>query len=344
VTLKNEIQYQMYLDVLDILQKKGFETKIEKNSANTKSSAVFVNGKSSGKVIAVAKPPTSNRESSLYAISSHAKLVVARDAARAKNENFVEGEHKDSCDCLYYYGSREWVSVVDKNFSKWRETSPLYLQIVSDAEKLKKKKPTTAEDFSALEKEFSRLATSLSGIPDYRDASELSEEYTQYVHELKADAFEKASKKLAKLKKSKGAGSKYFRETARAYEEILAIFRAIETFEGAAAQISFCNGEAEKYKAYHSATAYKEAAREFEILNERAETEKFFDFIYRARNYRKISKKFKSIIPYDDSAEMWKKSKKLYKSFRLKILKKTAPFFFAAVGLICVAWLIFSRF
>jgi hypothetical protein len=342
MALKKEIQYQMYLDILDILQKKGFETKTEKDGANTKSSTVFVNGKPSGKVMAVAKPPTSNRESSLYVISAHAKLVVARDAARAKNENFIEGEHRDSCDCLYYYGSREWISVVDKIFLKWRETSPSYLQIVAEIEKLKKKKPTTSEDFAALEKEFSRMAASLSEISEYRDSAELSDECAQYVTDLKADAFEKATKKLAKLKKSKGSGSKYFRETARAYEEILAVFSAIETFEGATAQIAFCKGEAEKYKAYHSATAYKEAAREFETLEDRPETEKFFDFVYRARNYKKISQKFKSIIPYDDSAEMFKKSKQLYKSFRWKILKKIAPFFLIAMVLTFAAILIFA--
>jgi hypothetical protein len=431
VTLKNEAQFQMYLDVLDILQKNNFSTKQEKDGLGRKISVVLKNEKICGKVFVVSTP-TAKRESALYAVSAHAKLVAAKEEARSVAEknrisgegafvNFKEGEWTGTDGCLYYFGhsgadedSHEWVEIVDKNFQRWREKSPLYFSSLGEMEKFKKKKASSAEEFHALEKEFKRLADGFSGISDYRNSAELSAECAKFVAGEKEKILDRANKKFEKLNKSKGTTSKHFREMVNDYtelsqkftmivpfldaaekvvlcqkkieehkieetkaifsesvermrelqkierkmahtppelskiiadyEELLTRFMSIEKHDGVAEKIAFCAGEIAKLKAYHTSATYKEALKEFEELEERPETEKLFEFIRRARRYKKISKKFHSTLPYDDSIAMEKKSRKLYKSFRWKITKKIFPFAIIFAAVIAIAIFIFFTF
>jgi len=411
MAVKNEAQYQMYLDVLDILQKNNFVTKTDKDSTGAKYSSVYKVDKLCGKVMVVATPPA-GREGTIYGLSAHAGLVAAKDEARrlAEDSNFIEGEHSGTDDTLYYYGVsgagedyHDWVLLVDEKFEKWRETWPLYSQIAGEMEKVKKKKPASAEEFSAMEKEFKRMAKSLNNIAWYRDAAVLSAECAAFVATRKDEALQKALKKLEKLNKSKGTSSKHFREMASEYaalslrfkmivpfldaaeraaecdklvqkcekeeenaiyaesveklnglrnkktntpeeikkitadyEEILAQFVAIEKHHGAEVKIEFCKGEIVKYQAYWLAAVYKEAGKEMDELDDRPETETLGDYWHRTRKYKKITKKFKSTSTYDDSEDMAKKSKKLYKAYRWKFLKKISPFVGAAIAVFAI--------
>ncbi|MCL1862814.1 MAG: hypothetical protein FWF78_04530 [Defluviitaleaceae bacterium] len=411
MALKNEKQYQMYLDVLDILQKNNLVAKADRDGVNVKTASVYKINQLCGKVMVVASPPV-NREGTIYGFSAHAGLVAVRNEARrlAEDSNFIEGEHTGIDDTLYYYGISEagedyhdWVLLVDEKFEKWRETSPLYFQIASEIEKFKKKKPGSAEEFAALEKEFKRMSKSLNNIAWYRDSAVLSAECAAYIATKKDETMQKALKKLDKLNKTKGTSSKHFREmadeyaalslkfkmimpfldagekadecdnfvqkcekeeenaiysesveklnilhskksntpeeikkTIASYEEILALFMSIEKHSGAAVKIEFCKGEITKYQAYWVAAVYKDASRQMDELDDLPEAETLSDYLYRTRKYKKITAKFKSTITYDDSEEMAKKSKKLYRAYRWKFIKKISPFVAATIAIIAV--------
>ncbi|MCL2223813.1 MAG: hypothetical protein FWB96_08160 [Defluviitaleaceae bacterium] len=340
MALKNEAGYQLYLDVLDILEKNNYSLKTEKDGISTKISAVFKNNAACGKVFVVSAPPQ-KRDTSMYAMSAHAKLVLQKDAVRGGNyENLTEGAAADNDGCLWYFGHDEtaWVSLVDTKLPEWREKSPLYLETVAATEKLKKKKPETADEFAQLQGEFEALAVKFTSISSYRNAPELAGECRTYVTGLKEKLYQKTTKSLDKLKKtSPSENSGELVKTIAAYENLLDTFTAIRDFDDVIDKISFCNSEIAKLSAYHEAAAYKEAATELSDLEERPETEKFFDQLHRARKYNKISKKFKSIIPYDNSKELSKRCKKQHVHFRRKVLKKSAPFILILFALAVIA-------
>ncbi|MCL2577031.1 MAG: hypothetical protein FWE27_03140 [Defluviitaleaceae bacterium] len=344
MALKNETAYQMYLDVLDILGKNKYKTKTEKDGMSTKISVVLKDVKPCGKVFVVSAPPE-NRESSMYALSAHAKLIVQKETIRSemKDKNFAEGIRSDDDGCLWYFGHthNEWVALVDKNFAKWREKSPLYLETIAESEKLKKKKPATFEEFAELESEFNKLAATFTSISFYRDSPELAGECKKYVIDLKEKLYQKTSKALDKLKKADiPVTSTELAKIISSYENLLEKFSAIKDFDDSAEKISFCKSEISKLAGEREAASYKEATTELSALEERPETEKFFDYVHRARRYKKIARKFKSIQPYGNSKELAKKCKKLYYSFRWKIFKKVFPVLLIIAVAIVISFLV----
>jgi hypothetical protein len=261
VTLKSEIQFQMWLDVLDISEKNGFIVKSEKDGISTKTSGVYKDEKICGRAMVVSTPPK-NRESSIYAMSAHAGLIAAKEAAR-KNadsfENFAEGEWTGADDCLFYFGNGDFVSLVNKNFEKWREKSPLYFQLSGEADKLKKKNAVTAEDYHAWEKEFRRLSDSFSNISGYRDSRELSVECASFVAGKKEEILQKLLKKFDKMGKSKGTTSKYFGGMVEAYTKISQEFTAIVPHSCAAEYVTRCEELIGEYSKKETEAIYAES-------------------------------------------------------------------------------------
>lgn len=362
MALKNEEQFQMYLDVLDIAQKNGFDAKTEKDGMSTKITAVYKNDTLCGKVMVVSAPP-SNRESSVYALSAHAKLVTAKETTRSEADkdklagggayaNFAEGTRTDENGALWYYGFsktgesyHEWVEIVDKKFPAWREKSPVYLKAAEEMEKLKKKNPKTFEEFTNLEDNFARLAVEFTKISGYRDSPELAGECKKFVTDKKEKIYQKTSKALEKLKKKSRDVPPTADELAKkiaAYEEITEIFSSIKTFDDSAEKIAFCKSEISKFRTYHTVAAYKEAAADLKTLEERENAEKFFESVHRARRYKKLAKKFGAVIPFEDSKDLEKKCKKNHKHFRRKILKKIAPIIVVLIAVLVAAWFVSS--
>jgi len=321
MTLKSEVQYQMYLDVLDIIKKNGFTTKVDKDGISTKTSNVYKNEKLCGKVLVVSTPPA-NRESSIYALSAHAGLVTAKEGARSTAENdrikgegayvnFVEGEWTGADDCLFYFGHsregddcHEWVALVDKNFQKWREKSPLYFQIVGEMEKLKKKTASASEEYQAWEKEFKRLADSFSNISDYRDSKELSVECATFVAGKKEEVLKKLIKKFDKLNKSKGTTSKHFGEMIKAYTELSQKFTTIVPYLNAAEKISECEKRIEECEKEKTNAIYSESVAQMKELQsaERKMSSTPQELIKMISDYEDLLTRFSSIEKHEDSA------------------------------------------
>lgn len=347
MALKNEPQFQMYLDVLDIVEKNGYTVKTEKDSGSMKVSAVFRNSKPCGRVLVSSLPPE-NRESTGYANSAHAKLAEEKESVRAEApEGLVEGVQTDSDGCLWYYGFTlpQWVELVDDEFERWLKASPMYQKAVAEAEKLKKQKPETGEEFALLEADFKQIAAEFTAISFYRDSPEMAGDCLRHVTELKEKIYQKAAKMLKKLDKdAHAATSGELAKLIAAYDEVLKKFRAIKDFDDSAEKMAFCVSQIAKFEAFWAATAYKEALRDVTALESREETGKFFNNLSRWRKYRKLAKKFNSTIPYDESAERAKKCRQLFRAYRWKVLKILVPVLMAVAAVVTLVLLVYSHF
>lgn len=322
MALKSETQYQMYLDVLDILEKSGHTTKVEKDGNNTKYSYVYRNGKLCGEVWAVSAPPA-KKESSLYSLSSHAKLVEAKERitkeadehklkGRGNMVNFVEGEWSDTEGCLWYYGhseesetAHEWVAIVNEKYPAWREKSPLYLQSVGEMEKLKKRKTTTAEEFRAIEKEAERLAVCFENLADYRDSKDLAAECRKHVTGRKMEVLGEATIQLEKLEKSKGDSSKFYGEMVAGYTELTKKFAMITPFEDSAEKLERCQTRAEECKKEEIRAIYMESIirlSELQLAERKlSETATSDQHAKMVADYEELLKRFESIKDYEDA-------------------------------------------
>ncbi|MCL1845287.1 MAG: hypothetical protein FWF77_05235 [Defluviitaleaceae bacterium] len=303
--LKNETQYQMYLDVVDILQKHSFDVKSEKDGVSTKISAVY-KGKLCGKIMVAATPPK-NRESQMYAMSAHAKLAAAKEDAQ-KLDGFREGEWKGIEDCLFYYGhlpENSWVEIVDKNFQKWREKSPLYLSNIEEVEKLKKKKPVGVEEFATLERELNRLADSFETIEFYRNAEKLADECSSFVPNMKDEILQKATLKLEKLGRKKGMGSKHFREMAEEYAEVSQTIAMIIPFEGAEEKLRECEELVAHSEREKTAAIYAESVEALISLekNSRGHSHASVELKKIIADYEDLLARFMSVEQYKDASE-----------------------------------------
>ncbi|MCL2357600.1 MAG: hypothetical protein FWC70_10720 [Defluviitaleaceae bacterium] len=412
--LKNETQYQMYLDVVDICQKNSFAVESEKDGVSTKRSVVYHGGRACGKITVVATPPK-NRDSSMYSMSAHAKLVAAKEEAQAM-EDYLEGEWQGSDGSLLYYGhspENSWVTLVDKNFQKWREKSPLYLSNIDESEALKKKKPASVEEFASLEKEFKRLAESFESITFYRNAESLAVECAGVIPKMKGELLQKANAQFEKLGAKSGSTSKHYREIRDEYaalskkvailipfegaeerlteceemfekseqsrvkavyaesveqltslqmlkhtespdelkklisdyETLLGQFMSIEQYGDSGEKVLACRDEIAKYQTSRNAVLYKNAKNDYEDLEGRPMVEKFFEYVYRMRQYGKLAKRFKETSPHDESDRLAHKCAKESKAFRWKVFGRIAPWVAGLIALTALGlWIYFTFF
>jgi hypothetical protein len=284
----------MYLDVLDILNKNGYATKVEKDSGSAKNSLVFTGERLCGEV---------------WVVSGASLLDEQKEKARGMF-NFIEGSQTDAYGNLWYYGytdNAHWVTMVDEKFPDWKDANPIYLQLTEKMEKSAKIKPTSKADIDKMEHDLENTATAFDKIQWYRDCRVLVAGCRQIITEKKDDIYQKALKKLAKLAKSKGDSSKHFREMVEAYTTLADQFEMLIPFDESEKRHEECLVSIEENKNEEIIALYIEC--EEDLLSLQKEERKITasataaDYARMVEDYERLMSDFKRIPAYKDSTE-----------------------------------------
>jgi len=342
--LKNEKQYQMYLNLVDIVDKSGFAIKPEKDGIGLKISGVVKDYKPCGQIVVSSTPPT-NRQGFRYNHSAHANLVAIRDKIRgesAQYPDFVEGSITDNDGSLWYFGHtiNSWVAIAEEKFPSWQETTPKYMKLLEEKKILEKRRCTTAAEYETLEGEFNELADKFTSIQIFRDSPEQAGECKAFVNGLKETHYKDACKTLDKLERNPDpTTSKEIAKVIKKYEAVQKRFVAIELFDDSIVKIDLCTAKLEDLHKKYNETAYAEASTELNSLKGRTEVVSAFEYFNRARQYKKTATKFESCISHDNSKELAKECTKQFRDYRWKFVKKIAPY--VGIALAVIALIIF---
>jgi len=339
--LKNEKQYQMYLNLVDIVDKSGFAVKAEKDGMGLKISSVVKDYKPCGQILVCSTPPA-NRQGFRYNHSAHANLTAMKDKIRGESgqyTDFVEGSITDNDGSLWYFGhtNNTWVTIAEEKFPSWEETTPKYMKLLEEKKVLEKRRCTTAAEYEILEGEFSELAEKFTSIQIFRDSPEQAAECKVFVNGLKETHYKDTCKALDKLERNPDpTTSKEIAKVIKKYEIVQKRFIAIELFDDSIVKIDLCTAKLEDLNKKYNETAYAEANQELSSLKGRPEMATAFEYFNRSRQYKKTATKFESCISHDDAKELAKECTKQFKDYRWKFVKKIAPFVGIAIGVIAL--------
>ncbi|MCL1877429.1 MAG: hypothetical protein FWF80_01085, partial [Defluviitaleaceae bacterium] len=169
----------------------------------------------------------------------------------------------------------------------------------------KKKKPASAEDFAALERELNRLADSFETIAFYRDSEKLADECAAFVPNMKDEILQKAGLKIEKLSRKKGTTSKHFREMAEEYSEISQKIAMLVPFEGAEEKLAECRELVELCEREKVAAIYSESVEALIALQAASRGHSYApaELAKIIADYEDLLSRFMSIEQYKDAGE-----------------------------------------